>query len=264
MTLQKIALSALSLAAVVCIGLAPAQAADPGDAAAPAKKHAAAAGALTKDEVNQMIHDYIMANPQVVMEAVDNYQKKMMADREAHASENVKTNKSQLTKDPNSPEAGNPHGDVTMVEFFDYNCHFCKGAWPAVQGLIDKDKKVRVIFKELPILGPSSEEAAKWALAANKQKKYFAFHRAMMENKEPINEELLEKVAKSVDMDVDKAKADVSSPEVASELGQTRALAQDLDINGTPAFIVGDDISRGAISEDAIEAKIKAIRASKK
>ena len=247
MSLQKVALSALSLTAVVCLSLV----------ATPA---AAAGSALTKEQVQGMIHDYIMENPRVIMESVDNYQKKMMADREAHATEDVKKNKGMLTQDADSPEAGNSKGDVTVVEFFDYNCHYCKGALPAVQSLIDKDKKVRVVFKEFPILGPTSETAAKWALAANKQKKYFEFHTAMMNNKERIDDALLEKVAKDVGMDVDKAKADLSSPEIMAELSKTRSLAEQLDINGTPAFIIGDDISRGAISEDAMEQKIKTIR----
>jgi protein-disulfide isomerase len=258
MSLQKNAFSALSLMAVVgCIGLAPAaQAADP--ASAPA----AATTALTKEQIDQTIHDYIMNNPKLIMESVDNFQRKNMRDREAHASEDVKKNRDVLTKDASSPEAGDPKGDVTVVEFFDYNCHFCKGSFPAVQSLLDKDKKVRVVFKEFPILGPSSETAAKWALAADKQKKYFEFHKAMMDNKEQINDELLERVAKSVGMDVDKAKMDISSPDVAGQLAKNRALAEQLDINGTPAFIIGDDISRGAIPEDEMEQKITAIRAA--
>lgn len=258
MSFQKIALSALSLAAVVgCIGLAPAQAADPVPASA---TPAATAGqALSKDQIEQIVHDYIVANPQLIMDSVDSYMKKT---REAHSVQGLKQNKDTLTKDANSPEAGNPAGDVTVVEFFDYNCHFCKGSFPAIQSLLDKDKKVRVVFKEYPILGPSSETAAKWALAADKQKKYFAFHSAMMNNKEQINDELLEKVAKSVGMDVDKAKMDISSPDVLAEITKNRTLADQLDIHGTPAFIIGDDISGGAIPEEEMEQKIAAIRAA--
>jgi protein-disulfide isomerase len=255
MSLQKIALSVLSLAAVACIGLAPARAADPSPAAMPA---------LTKDQVEQIIHDYIMDNPKLIMESVDTYQRKSMQAREASADADVKKNKDALTRDSSSPEAGDPAGDVTVVEFFDYNCHFCKGAFPAVQTLLEKDKKLRIVFKEFPILGPSSETAAKWALAAQKQKKYFAFHAAMMNNKEPISDSLLEKVAKSVGMDVDKAKMDLSSPDILVQLEKNRTLANELDISGTPAFVIGDDISRGAIPEDAMEQKISDLRAAGK
>jgi len=251
MSLQKIALSAVSLAAIAFIGLTSAQA-------------ATATPALTKAQVEQIVHDYIMNNPKVLMDSVAGYQQKMQADREAQAGEELKKNMSTIVKDVNSPEAGNAKGDVTVVEFFDYNCHFCKGAFPAVQGLIDKDKKVRVVFKEFPILGPSSQTAAQWALAANKQGKYFAFHAAMMNNKEQINDDLLQKVAKSVGMDIDKAKVDINSPEVATEIAKNRTLAEQLDINGTPAFIVGDQINRGAIPEDALEQEISEIRATKK
>ncbi len=248
MSLQKIALSALSFAAAVCIGFAPAQAADP-------------APVLTKEQVQQIVHDYIMDNPKLIMESVDAYQHKTEA---AHASEGLKKNKDILTKDSTSPEAGNPKGDVTIVEFFDYNCHFCKGAFPAVQSLLEKDKNIRVVFKEFPILGPSSEVASKWALAAQKQKKYYEFHAAMMNNKEQITDELLEKVAKGVGMDVSKARMDTSSPDVLAQLEKNRVLAGELDIQGTPAFIIGDNVSRGAVPEDIMEQQISDIRAAAK
>ena len=244
MSFQKLALSALSLAAIVCIGFAPAHADEQ---------------ALTKAQVEQVVHDYIMNNPKLIMDSVDDYQKKAM---QARSSEGLKKNKESLTKDTSSPEAGNPKGDVTVVEFFDYNCHFCKGAFPAVQSLLEKDKNVRIVFKEFPILGPTSETAAKWALAADKQKKYFEFHTAMMNNKEPISDDLLAKVAKGVGMDVDKAKADVASPEVVQQIAKNRALAGELDINGTPAFVIGDDISRGAIPEEEMALKISQVRSA--
>lgn len=237
MKTSKIALPAVSLAVALCIGLsAPVLAAE----------------ALTKDQVNAMIHDYIMSNPQVIEQSMNDYQKKQQEDRAAQAA-----------TDPASPVAGNPKGDVTVVEFFDYNCHFCKGALPAVQGMIDKDKKVRVVFKEFPILAQSSETAAQWALAANKQHKYFEFHKAMMNNKERIDDELLEKVAKSVGMNVEQAKKDAASPEVADELAKTRALADQLQISGTPAFIIGGNINRGAIPEEEMEKQVAATRAAK-
>jgi protein-disulfide isomerase len=244
MSFQKTALSALSLAAIACIGFAPAWAAD--------------APALTKDQVEQIVHDYIVNNPKIIMDSVDSYMKRA---QETQGSEGIKKNQDALAKDTSSPEAGNPNGDVTVVEFFDYNCHFCKGAFPAVQSVLAKDKKVRVVFKELPILGPSSETAAKWALAAQKQKKYYEFHTAMMNNKEPIDDALLERVAKSVGMDVAKAKQDLTSPDVLAQLGKNRSLASELGISGTPAFIIGDQISRGAIPEETMEENIAQVRA---
>lgn len=245
MSFQKTALSVLSLAAIACISLAPAWGAD--------------ASALTKDQVEQIVHDYIVNNPKIIMDSVDSYMKHA---QETASTEGLKKNQSLLSKDTTSPEAGNPSGDVTVVEFFDYNCHFCKGAFPSLQALLDKDKKVRVVFKEFPILGPSSETAAKWALAAQKQKKYWEFHTAMMNNKEPIDDQLLEKVAKSVGMDVDKAKKDIGSPDILAQLSKNRSLANDLGISGTPAFIIGDQISRGAIPEEQMEEDIAQARAA--
>jgi protein-disulfide isomerase len=245
MSLNKNVLSALALAVGLGLGVAPAYAADD------------AAKGLTKDDVEKIVHDYIVANPKLIMDSVDDYQKAAMQKR---SQEGMKKNKDVLTKDAHSPEAGNPKGDVTMVEFFDYNCHFCKAAFPAIQSLLEKDKNVRVVFKEFPILGPSSETAAKWALAADKQKKYYEFHSAMMNNKEQITDELLEKVAKDVGMDVAQAKSDVASPEMLVQIEKNRALASDLGLNGTPAFIIGDEVSPGAISLEAMQKRISDAR----
>lgn len=217
---------------------------------------------------DKAIHDYIMNNPKVLMDSVAAYQQKMQADqqaemekRQANAGDELKKNKSTVYDDANSPTAGDPNGDVTMVEFFDYNCHYCKGAFPEVQDLMNKDKKVRFIFKEFPILAPTSQLAAQWALAANKQGKYFAFHTAMMNNKEPITDALLEKVGKDIGLDIAKAKQDLASPDIAAELEKNHVLAEQLAITGTPTFIIGDQINRGVIPEEAMVQEIKDIRA---
>jgi protein-disulfide isomerase len=249
MSLQKVTLTALSLVAAGCIGFA----------FAPMLAGAESA-ALDKAQVEKIVHDYIMNNPKVLLESVNGYQQKEMEDRMAKSSEDLKKNKDQLVNDSFSPVAGNPSGDVTIVEFFDYNCGYCKRAFAELQEVLNKDKNIRVVFKEFPILGPSSETAAKWALAASKQKKYFEFHKALMENKSPIDETLLEKLAQGAGMDVAQAKKDIDSPEVAQEIEKNRALASQLYISGTPAFVIGDDISRGAIPLAEMEKKISAAR----
>ncbi len=241
MSFKNTVLPALAFAALFCFGLTPARADEP------------AAKPLSKADVEAIVHDYIQNNAQVILDSVENYQKKT---EQARQEAGLAKNKDALFKDVGSPEAGNPDGDVTVVEFFDYNCHYCKGAFPAVQSLLDKDKKIRFVFKDFPILGPTSDTAAKWALAAQNQKKYFEFHKAMMNNKSPISDELLEKVAKGIGMNVALAKVDVASSETLLQLEKNKALANDMGLRGTPAFIIGSDVIPGAIPLEEIEKKI--------
>ena len=208
---------------------------------------------LSKADVEKIVHDYIMNNAQIVMDSINQYQ---MKSEQGRQEAGLAKNKDALFNDSTSPEAGNPSGDVTVVEFFDYNCHYCKGAFSAVKALLDTDKKVRFVFKDFPILGPASETAAKWALAAQKQKKYFEFHSAMMNNKSPIDDDLLTKVAKDVGLNIDQAKNDLASSEVLLQIEKNKALANDMGLRGTPAFVVGKDVIPGAIPLEELQKKI--------
>jgi protein-disulfide isomerase len=205
---------------------------------------------LTKADVEKIMHDYIVEHPQEIMDSVNTYQTKAVQTREA---EGLKKNKDILLRDSTSPDAGNPKGDVTVVEFFDYNCHYCKGALPAIQSLLEKDKNVHFIFRDFPILGPSSDQASRWALAAQKQKKYYEFYKAMMNNKSPIDEDMLAGLAKEVGMDVEQARKDAASSATSLQLERNRTLAGELGISGTPAFIIGDQIIRGAVPLEDME-----------
>jgi protein-disulfide isomerase len=213
--------------------------------------------ALSKTEIEQVIHDYIMAHPETIMESVDQFQKKAQESRFGDA---VEKNKDALFKDTSSPEIGNPKGDVTVVEFFDYNCHYCKDALPELKKMLEKDKKVRVIFKDFPILGPTSETASKWALAAHKQGKYFEFHKALMENKQPISDEVLEKIAKDVGLDLDKAKKAAEGTDVLIQIEKNRSLATNMGLSGTPAFVIGTEIVPGGMRADVMLKRIDAQR----
>ncbi len=208
---------------------------------------------LTTADVERIVRDYIVSNPQVILSSVDDYQKKSMQEKMSGALE---ANKDMVFKDANSPETGNPKGDVTVVEFFDYNCGYCKKVLPMVQELLEKDKNVRFVFKDFAILGPTSETAAKWALAAHKQKKYFEYHQALMNNNTPIDDALLEKIAKDIGMDAGQAKKDIESTAVLLQLEKNRALAGKLGMSGTPAFVIGDEIIPGAVGLDQVQAKI--------
>ena len=158
----------------------------------------------------------------------------------------VKENADELFRPTGSPIAGNAKGDVTMIEFFDYNCGYCKKAFGDVAQAIEKDKQVKLVLKEFPILSKGSEEAARVALAAKMQGKYWEFHRAMLESQGQANEASALKVAEKLGLDMTKLKKDMASPEVKKEIDDTRKLATKMGIQGTPHFIVGDRIIPGA------------------
>ena len=138
--------------------------------------HAAVSEKFTKEQseqVEKIIHDYIVKHPDLIMKSVDDFQRASMEQKQQGA---IKQNRAALFDDDKSPFMGNPAGDVTIIEFFDYNCHYCKQVFPEIKSLTETDKNLKVIFKDFPILGPTSEVAAKWALAAQAQGKYFPFH----------------------------------------------------------------------------------------
>lgn len=199
-----------------------------------------------KAAIGQIVKDYLMANPGLMMDV----QSALEAKLEKEQAEKLKTfmasNAKDIYRNPTSPVAGDPNGDITVVEFFDYNCGYCKRSLPDVQNLIKSDARVRVVFKELPILSKGSEEAAKAALAAKRQGKYWEFHQALLTSKGQANEAAAIKAAEAVGLDIAKLKTDMASSEVEQELEATRELAKKMGINGTPHFLVGDKSIPGA------------------
>jgi len=196
--------------------------------------------------IEAIIKDYLLNNPEVMLEVNNVLEAKMdkiQAERMAVA---VKENADDLFRPTASPIVGNAKGDVTMIEFFDYNCGYCKKAFSDVALMIEKDKQVKVVLKEFPILSKGSEEAARAALAAKQQGKYWEFHRAMIEHQGQANEAAALRIAEKLGLDMVKLKKDMASPEVKKEIDETRALATKMGIQGTPHFIVGDRIIPGA------------------
>lgn len=221
---------------------------------------------MSKEDVQNIIHDYIMDNPQVIMESFERFQRKQVEERMNKAKENISKYQKELTENPKSPEIGNPKGDVTVVYFFDYNCGYCKRAFPTVAKLVEEDKKVRVVLKELPILGPTSELAAKYALAVNMidKSKYFAYHSELMKFTGEKSEASLTEMAKKVGIKEDKLKETVAKPEISEYLNSVRELSQSIGIGGTPAFVVGNELIPGAIELDGLKAKVQAARSGAK
>ena len=230
---------------------APAPAASPAPSApaSPAPAAAEPARGFTpaqRKEIEAIIKDILINNPEVLLEAQNALEAKMdkiQAERMAVA---IKEHAGELFRPAGSPVVGNVKGDVPVIEFFDYNCGYCKKAFVDLAKLIDKDKKVRVILKELPILSKGSEEASRVALAAKMQGKYWEFHRAMLESQGQANEASALRVAEKLGLDMARLKKDMASAEVKKEIDDTRQLATKMGIQGTPHFIVGDRIIPGA------------------
>lgn len=223
-------------------------------ALAPARADEFTAGQQT--QIDKMIHDYLLNHPDVLIQAVQGAEDKMKADAQDKAQKVLADRRKEVFDDPSSPVAGNPHGDVTMVEFFDYRCPYCKQVEPSLEKVIADDHHLRFVYKEFPVLGPVSTTAARAALAARKQGKYDAFHRAMMATKGQITDQTVMDVAGSVGLDIVQLRRDMASPDVDKTLKENLALADALDITGTPGFIVGDTIIPGAISLDDLKQAI--------
>jgi protein-disulfide isomerase len=199
-----------------------------------------------RKEIEAIIKDYLINNPEVLMEAQNALEARMdkiQAERTAAA---IKSNATEIFRPASSPVVGNAKGDVTVIEFFDYNCGYCKRAFTEIARLVERDKQVKLILKEFPILSKGSEETAKVALAAKAQGKYWEFHRAMLESQGQANEAAALRVAEKAGLDMGKLKKDMASAEVKKEIDETRALAGKLGIQGTPHFLVGDRIIPGA------------------
>ena len=203
---------------------------------------------MTEDQVKKLALDAILENPEIIMQAVAILQQREK-DRAASGANTVRL---QLESDPNAPNLGNPEGDVTVVEFFDYNCPYCRSAGETMQALLAADANVRVIYREWPILGDDSVIAARAALAAREQGKYEAFHWALMNGEGRVTEAVIFKVARDLGMDIAQLEADMVSPAVQAHIALSNALAQQLGFTGTPAFIVGDKTAPGMLSFDEI------------
>jgi protein-disulfide isomerase len=202
--------------------------------------------AAQRKELHSIIKEFLLNNPDVLFDAqavLDARMEKIQSERMAVAMKEVA---GELYRPTGSPVVGNVMGDVPIVEFFDYNCGFCKKAFPDVAKLIEKDKKVRVILKEFPILSKGSEEASRVALAAKMQGKYWEFHRAMLEVQGQATEASALRTAEKLGLDMPRLKKDMGSAEVKKEIEDTRKLAAKIGIQGTPHFIVGDRIIAGA------------------
>jgi protein-disulfide isomerase len=206
--------------------------------------------------IEAIIRDYLMQNPDVLIDALREAEAKANGEADVKAAQVLRDRRHEVFDDPATPVGGNPQGDVTIVEFFDYRCPYCKQVHPAIQKLLDQDRKLRFVYKEFPVLGEQSDIAAHAALAARLQGKYEPLHNAMMAAKGQITEDVVYRLAGSVGLDVDRLKRDMADPEIDRALSANRALAKALELRGTPGFVIGDHLIPGAIDFDALKTMV--------
>lgn len=202
--------------------------------------------------IEAIVRDYILKNPEVIPEAITILQNRSTQEKLASAREPLETP---------YPGAilGNPEGTVTLVEFSDYACGYCRASKADVERLVAENKDLKIVIRELPILSDASRDAAKWALAAADQGKFAAFHHALFDGGRPGEASILAAAAKAR-LDLVKAREAVKSERITDEIASNMGLAQTLGFGGTPSWIVGDKILEGAVGYDQLSAAVEAAR----
>lgn len=222
----------------------------------------ALADGLDEDRVKELVLETILENPGIVMEAVALLEQQQAAAADLARADVLTNQRNLLELDPNAPVLGNLEGDVTVVEFFDYNCPYCRRAMDEVQGLLDDDPNVRLVYREWPILGEGSVFAAKAALAAREQGKYEAFHWALMGMSGRAEAASVMRVAAEVGLDVDQLRRDMEAPDIQEHLETSMNLAQTLGFNGTPSFVVGEQLVPGFVEKSQLVEVVETARKS--
>ena len=204
-----------------------------------------------KAAIEKIVRDYLLTHPEVIREAIQALQEKEENQKKQETSENMKKFNSEIYMDADAPVLGNAKGDVTVVVFYDYFCSYCRKTIPGIQDLVAKDAALKIIYKQFPILGSDSLVAAKAALAAERQGKFTAFHQAMLAS-ESASDRALKSIADKIGLDYAKFQKDMNDPKIANAIARNMTLASSLNVDGTPAYLVGDQFIPGAISTDAL------------
>ena len=212
---------------------------------APTTKETTNASVLSQDVTDATIERYIRAHPEVIVQSLQAMDAKREAEQKEHQKAALATRQQELLHDPASPVSGNLKGEITLVEFYDYRCGYCKKAASAVTELQKVDPRVRVVYKDFPILGEPSELAAKAALASQAQGKHQAFHEALLASHADMTKESILKIAGKVGLNTKRLEADMANPKWQTVIDKNRALARELGISGTPGFIVGNELVPG-------------------
>lgn len=216
---------------------------------------------LPVEQIETIVREYLLREPEVVFEALQELQRRQAAAAAAEQRAAVIANRTELLNDPAAPVGGAPEASVTLVEFFDYRCAYCRRVVSSMRALLDENPDLRIVFKELPVLGADSVRASKAALASHNQDGYVPFHFALMTS-DDLSMAGIRATAQGVGLDPDQLETDMAAPEIAAAIDANYALASKLGIEGTPAFIVGDELIPGAVEKSRLEELIEQARPS--
>jgi protein-disulfide isomerase len=234
---------------------------------APAVASAQSFSDAQRSEIQKIMKDYLLSHPEVLEEVSAELTKRQAAaEAEKHASA-VSANANVIFNSPRGVTVGNKDGDVTFVEFFDYNCGYCKRAMTDMLDMMKADPKLKVVLKEFPVLGPGSVEAAQVAVAVRMQdptgKKYLDFHQKLLGGRGQADKARAMAAAKEAGLDMAKLEKDFSSPEVRATIEENFKLAESMGMNGTPSYVIGKQVVIGAVGIDALKEKVSTARCGK-
>ncbi|WP_106753311.1 DsbA family protein [Pannonibacter carbonis] len=217
---------------------------------------------LDKAAVEAIVKEYLLNNPEIVRDALVELDRREKAEAEAATAKLVSDSSGILFNSTRQVVLGNPKGDVTLVEFFDYNCGYCKRAMSDMERLIEEDPNLRVVLKEFPVLGQASIEAAQVAIAVNAvaPDKYGVFHSALMSNRGKADRSVALELAKDAGVPVKDLEAAIRSDEILATLEEVYGLANQLGLSGTPAYVVGSEVIPGAVGYDSLKTAIASVR----
>lgn len=218
---------------------------------------------LPVEQVEKIVRDYLMREPEIIYQALEELQRRQAAEQAEQQKLALVSSKDELLNDPATPVAGNPDGDVALVEFFDYRCGYCRRVLSSMQALMDEDDQLKVVFKELPVLGEDSVRAARAALAGQMQdaKLYLDFHLALM-SADDLSADGIRAIAANIGFDPDQLEQDMQSDEVSKAIDANYQLASTLGIEGTPAFVIGEALVPGAVDKQRLAALIAEARSA--
>ena len=220
-----------------------------------------------RGDIETIVRNYLVAHPEVLEEAMNELTKRQaVAEQQKHEA-SIAQNADTIFNSPRGVVLGNKDGDVTFVEFFDYNCGYCKRAMADMLDLLKNDPKLKVVLKEFPVLSEGSVEAAKVAVAVRMQdpsgKKYLDFHQKLLGGRGPADKARAMAAAKDAGLDTAKIEKDIASPEVKATIEENFKLAEDMGMNGTPSYVIGSNVVVGAVGLDALKEKINSARCGK-
>jgi protein-disulfide isomerase len=235
--------------------------------AAPQFARAQSFSSAQKSDIERVVHDYLIAHPEVIQDAMAELERRQTAAEAEKHKVAVKEQAEKLFSSPNQVTLGNPNGNVTFVEFFDYNCGYCKRAMDDMLTLMKDDPKLKVVLKEFPVLGPGSLEAARVAVAVRMQDKsgktYLEFHTKLLGGRGAADEAHALAVAKDIGINMTQLQKDMKGPEVKATLDEDFKLAEALGLNGTPSYVIGSEVVVGAIGLPGLQAKVNTARCGK-